>query len=45
MRGTSNWTDYTVEADIAFMDTRTDGSAAHAYVPGRDCHTIMKKFL
>jgi len=36
MRGTSNWTDYTVEADIAFMDTGTDGSAAHAYVLGRD---------
>ena len=36
MRGTSNWTDYTVEADIAFMDPGTDGSAAHAYVLGRD---------
>jgi hypothetical protein len=36
MRGTSSWTDYTVEADIAFMDTGTDGSAAHAYVLGRD---------
>ena len=36
MRGTSNWTDYTVEADIAFMDPGTDGSAAHAYILGRD---------
>ncbi|MEA1895098.1 MAG: hypothetical protein U9N36_07845 [Euryarchaeota archaeon] len=36
MRGTSNWTDYTVEADIAFMDTGTEGSTAHAYVLGRD---------
>ena len=36
MRGTSSWTDYTVEADIAFMDPGTEGSAAHAYVLGRD---------
>ena len=36
MRGTSNWTDYTVEADIAFMDPGTEGSAAHAYILGRD---------
>jgi len=36
MRGTSSWTDYTVEADIAFMDPGTDGSTAHAYVLGRD---------
>ncbi len=36
MGGTSSWTDYTVEADIAFMDTGTDGSAAHAYILGRD---------
>ena len=36
MRGTSNWTDYTVEADIAFIDTGTAGSAAHAYILGRD---------
>ena len=36
MRGTSNWADYTVEADIAFMDPGTEGSAAHAYILGRD---------
>ena len=36
MRGTSNWTDYTVEADITFIDPGTDGSAAHAYILGRD---------
>ncbi len=36
MRGTSNWADYTVEADIAFMDSGTEGSAAHAYILGRD---------
>jgi hypothetical protein len=36
MRGTSSWTDYTVEADIAFMDPGTEGSATHAYILGRD---------
>nr|QNO45489.1 hypothetical protein CEDKBFPB_00001 [Methanosarcinales archaeon ANME-2c ERB4] len=36
MRGTSSWTDYTVEADIAFIDPGTEGSAAHAYILGRD---------
>nr|QNO44835.1 hypothetical protein OMIELODL_00005 [Methanosarcinales archaeon ANME-2c ERB4]QNO46584.1 hypothetical protein DLPLDLPG_00004 [Methanosarcinales archaeon ANME-2c ERB4] len=36
MMGTSNWTDYTVEADIAFIDPGTEGSAAHAYILGRD---------
>ena len=36
MRGTSSWTDYTVETDIAFIDPGTDGSAAHAYILGRD---------
>ena len=36
MRGTSNWTDYTVEVDIAFIYPGTDGSAAHAYILGRD---------
>jgi hypothetical protein len=36
MRGTSNWTDYTVEADIAFIDPGTAGSTAHAYILGRD---------
>jgi len=42
MRGTSNWTDYTVEADISFMDPGTDGSAAHAYVLGRDSIIISE---
>ena len=36
MRGTSSWTDYTAEADIAFIDPGTDGSTAHAYILGRD---------
>ena len=34
--GASNWTDYTAEADIAFRDPGTEGSAAHAYILGRD---------
>ncbi|KAF5417469.1 MAG: hypothetical protein C5S49_03345 [Candidatus Methanogaster sp.] len=42
MRGTSDWTDYTAGADIAFMDTGTEGSTAHAYVLGRDSIILSK---
>ncbi|MEA1893859.1 MAG: hypothetical protein U9N36_01405 [Euryarchaeota archaeon] len=41
MRGTFNWTDYTAEADIAFMDPGTDGSTAYAYILGMDCIIII----
>jgi len=34
LKGTSNWTDYTVETDFAFIDTGTEGAAA--YIIGRD---------
>jgi hypothetical protein len=43
MRGISNWTDYTVEADIAFIDPGTDGSTAHAYILGRDSIIMSKQ--
>jgi PKD repeat protein len=34
LKGTSDWTDYTVETDFAFIDTGTEGAAA--YIIGRD---------
>jgi len=34
LKGTSNWTDYTVETDFAFIDTGSEGAAA--YILGRD---------
>lgn len=34
LKGTSNWTDYTVETDFGFIDTGSEGAAA--YIIGRD---------